>query len=126
MRDKLHGIRAVQTLMDINGMIEGEDGVKGQGAVFQTIVNRSVFLGMPGVVDGDNHIYRAAAKVSSILKHMSGVLSHDQSADIGKPKDLVERERHKVRCREWIGQIQSGGTRQCCSIEQGVCGSFVE
>jgi len=92
--------------MYVHGMVQREDGVERQRAVFQPIMDRTVFLRVPCVVYRNDHLDSAATEVPSAFKHVSRILAHNQGADIREAKDLVERERSEVRCSRRIGQVQ--------------------
>ena len=49
-----------------------------------------VLLGVPGVVDGDDHVDGAATEVTSVLHHVSGGFTNDQGADVWEAENLVE------------------------------------
>lgn len=79
-------------------MIEREDRMERESAVFQAVVYGCVLLRMPGVVDRNDHINSAATEILSALQDMRGVFANDQRANVGKPKDLVERKSDEIGC----------------------------
>ncbi len=91
-------------------MVQGEDGMERESAIFQSIVQCSFFQRMPSIVNGDDHVDGAATKVLPLCQDMRRVLPDDQSSDVGETKDFVERKCDKVRRSSRIGQIQGSGT----------------
>ena len=117
-RDLLHG--AEELGVHVEGVAECEDGVEGQSAVFDALVDGRGFLGVPGRAQRDDHVDGAAAEVAALVEHVSGGFPHDEGAEIWEAEDFVEAQDGEVWGRRGIAEVESACCTECGGVEEGV------
>lgn len=83
-------------------------------------MQRGVLLCVPGVVDRNYHLYGATTEELAIPQRVARFLPHDQSAYVWKSEDLVERDGHKIGCRDRVRQVQRCGARKCSCVQKRI------